>query len=163
MGLHTNLGSENYQLHYFVDASKHAYGVICYLHLSDINGFVNCNLVISKSHLAPKDEFSISRLKLLAAVTAVKLDIFLKHKLNLPQLRPAIFWTDSAVVFQSIRNEEKRFPLFVSRCLKFIMKSTCTSNSRHVPNEHNPTDVLSRPCRSSKLMKPKLQLSGPEF
>ena len=24
MGLHTNLGSENYQLHYFVDASKHA-------------------------------------------------------------------------------------------------------------------------------------------
>ena len=128
-----------------------------------INDHVNCNLVISKSHLAPKDESSISRLELFAAVTAVKLDIFLKHELNLPQLRTAIFWTDSAVVLQSIRNEEKRFPLFMSRRLKFIMKSTCTSNWRHVPSELNPADVLSRGCRSDKLMKTKSWLSGLEF
>ena len=96
-------------------------------------------------------------------MTAVKLDIFLKHELNLPRLRPAIFWTDSAVVLQSIRNEEKRFPLFVSRRLKFITKSTCTSNWRHVPSEPNPADVLSRGCRSDKLMKTKSWLSGPEF
>ena len=138
MGLHTNLGNKNYQLHYFFDASKHAYGAVCYLCSSDINDYVNCNLVISKSHLAPKDEFSISRLELLAAVTAVKIDIFLKHELNLLWLGPAIFWTDSAVVLQSIRNEEKRFPLFVSHHLKFITKSTCTSNWRHIPSELNP-------------------------
>ena len=155
MGLHTNSGSENYQLHYFFDAPKHAYGVVCYLRSSDINDYVNCNLVISKSHLATKDEFSIPRLELFAAVTAVKIDIFLKHELNLSRLRPAVFWTDSAVVLQSIRNEEKRFPLFVSRRLKFITKSTCTSNWRHVPSELNPADALSRETKS--------WLSGPEF
>ena len=78
-------------------------------------------------------------------------------------MRPTIFWTDSAVVLQSIRNEENRFPLFVSRRLKFITKSTCTSNWRHVPSELNPADVLSRGCRSDKLMKTKSWLSGPEF
>ena len=66
MDLHTNLGSENYQLHYFVNV--YAYGAVCYLRSSNINDYVNCNLVISKSHLAPKDEFSIPRLELLAAV-----------------------------------------------------------------------------------------------
>ena len=163
MGLHTSLGSENYQLHYFVDASKHAYGAVCYLRSSDINEHINCNLVINKSHLARKDKFSISRLELLAAVTAVKLNIFLKHELNLPRLRPAIFWTDSAVVLQSIRNEEKRFPLFLSRRLKFITKNTCISNWRYVPSELNPADVLSRGCKSDKRMKTKSWLSGPEF
>ena len=95
-------------------------------------------------------------------MTAVKLDIFLKHELNLPWLKPAIFWTNSAVVLQSI-NEEKHFPLFVSRRLKFITKSTCTSNWRHIPSELNPADVLSHGCRSDKLIKTKLWLSGPEF
>ena len=60
-------------------------------------------------------------------------------------------------------NHLKRFPLFVSRRLKFITKSTCTSNWRHVPSELNPADVLSRGCRSDKLMKTKSWLSGPEF
>ena len=51
----------------------------------------------------------------------------------------------------------------MSRRLKFITKSTCTSNWRHVPSELNPADVLSRGCRSDKLMKTKSWLSGPEF
>ena len=38
----------------------------------DINDHVNSNLIINKSHLAPKDKFSTPRL----AVTAVKIDIF---------------------------------------------------------------------------------------
>ena len=120
--------------------------------------YVNCNLVICKSHLAPKNEFSIPPLELLAAVTAVKIDIFLKHELNLQRLRPAIFWTDSAVVIQSIRNEEKRFSLFVSRRLKFIAKSTCTSNWRHVPSKLNLADVLSRGCTAwDKSLRPPLE------
>ena len=51
----------------------------------------------------------------------------------------------------------------MSHRLKFITKSTCTSNWRHVPSELNPADVLSRGCRSDKLMKTKSWLSGPEF
>ena len=38
-----------------------------------------------------------------------------------------------------------------------------TFNWRHVPSELNPADVLSRGCRSDKLMKTKSWLSGPEF
>ena len=51
----------------------------------------------------------------------------------------------------------------MSRRLKFITKSTCTSNWRHVPSELNPADVLSRRSRSDKQMKTKSWLSGPEF
>ena len=57
----------------------------------------------------------------------------------------------------------KSFPLFVSRRLKFITKSTCTSNCRHVTNELNPADVLSCRCRPDKLLRTKSWLSGPEF
>ena len=53
--------------------------------------------------------------------------------------------------------------LFVSGRLKFITKSTCTSNWRHVPSELNPADASSRGCKSDKLIKTKSWLSGPEF
>ena len=71
--------------------------------------------------------------------------------------------TDSAVVFQSIRNEKKRFPLFVFRRLKFITNSTCTSNWRHVLNELNSANVLSRGCRPDEIVRTRLRISGSEF
>ena len=65
---------QTYRLHYFVDASKEAYGAVCYLITVDKNGAIKCSLVMSKSRLSPQDETSIPCLELLAAVLAVNID-----------------------------------------------------------------------------------------
>ena len=71
------------QLHYFVDASKLAYGAVCYIRTITRNNVAVCSLVMSKSHLAPKDETSAPHLELMAAVTAVRTDLMLKKDLGI--------------------------------------------------------------------------------
>jgi len=96
------------QLHIFADASTTGCGGVCYLRAVDRNGNVTCTLAMSQARLVPKGETSIPRLELIVAVMAVQLEGHVKRELNL-DLRPSIFWTDSTVVLQSIRNERKRF------------------------------------------------------
>ena len=62
-------------LELFFDASKLAYGAVCYIRTITRKNVVVCLLVMSKSHLAPKDETSIRRLELMTAVTAVRMDL----------------------------------------------------------------------------------------
>ena len=90
--------------------------------------------MMAKSHLSPKAEESVPRLELMAAVSAVKMDQILRKELAL-QLRPSIFWSDSSIVIQSLQNDTKRFPLFVSRRLSLISKHTCVDNWKHVPTK----------------------------
>ena len=47
--------------------------------------------------------------------------------------------------------------------LKFIAKSNCTSNWKHVPSDLNSSYVLSGGCRFDKLLRTKLWISGPKF
>ena len=106
IGLKSDIAAQNCKLHFFVDASKEAYGAVCYLRTINSNGNVNCCLLMSKSFLSPKDETSIPRLELLAAAVAVKLNVTLTNELNL-HLSPFIFWTDLAIVLHSIANDRK--------------------------------------------------------
>ena len=55
-----------------------AYGAVRYLRTITRNNAVVCSLEISKSRLASKDESSIPRLELMAAVTAERMDVMLK-------------------------------------------------------------------------------------
>ena len=70
------------QLHYFVDASKLACGAVRYIRTITRNDVV-CSLVMSKSHLVPKDEMSIPRLELMVEVTAVRMNLMLKRELGI--------------------------------------------------------------------------------
>ena len=90
IGLKSDIAAQNFQLHFFVDASKEVYGAVCYIRAINSDGNVNCCLLMSKFYLSPKDETSISRLELLATAVAVKLNVTLTHELNL-HLRPSIF------------------------------------------------------------------------
>jgi len=107
------------QLHVFFDASTTGFGAVCNLRAVDRNGNVSCTLAIAKTRLVSKGETSIPRLELIAAILAVQLEGHVKRELNF-DLRPSVIRTDSTVVLQSIRNERKRFPAFVSRRLAFI-------------------------------------------
>ena len=150
------------QLHYFVEASKLAYGALCYIRAITRNDVVVCSLVMSKSHLAPKDETSIPRLELMAAVTAVKMDLMLKQNLGI-ESQSSIFWTDSSIVLLNFRNERKRFSLFVHGRLAMIAQHTSVSSWNHAPTKLNPAGLLSRGCRADKLTTNSLWLTGPDF
>ena len=55
----------------------------------------------------------IPRMELVAAALSVKMSIFLRKELEIP-VNTEVVWTDSEVVLGYIKNETKRFKLFVA-------------------------------------------------
>ena len=66
-----------------------------------------------KTRVAPLKVMTIPRIELVAATLSVKISILLRKELKIP-VNKEIFWTDSEVVLGYIRNESKRFKLFVA-------------------------------------------------
>ena len=81
------------QLHVFVDASKDAYAAAAYTRCTNLHtGEVTCDLISSKTKVAPLKSISIPRLELMAAMLGLKLAMsitdVLRHKLE-----DVIFWS----------------------------------------------------------------------
>ena len=75
--------------------------------------------MIGKSSVALLKVMAISRLELVAATLSVKMLIILKKELEIP-LNKEVFWTDSEVVLSYIRNESKKFKIFVGNRVELI-------------------------------------------
>ena len=75
--------------------------------------------MIGKSSVALLKVMAISRLELVAATLSVKMLIILKKELEIP-LNKEVFWTDSEVVLGYIRNESKKFKIFVGNRVELI-------------------------------------------
>ena len=58
-------------------------------------------------------------MELVAATLLVKISVLLKKELQIP-IKKEIFWTDSEVVLAYIRNEAKRFKIFVANRIELI-------------------------------------------
>ena len=56
---------------------------------------------------------TIPRMEIVAAALSVKMSIFLRKELEIP-VNTEVVWTDSEVVLGYIKNETKRFKLFVA-------------------------------------------------
>ena len=107
------------QLQVFPDA----YGPAGYLRFSYKDGTHACRLVMSKSKLAPLKTVSLPRLELNASVTAVRLFRNLIFYVDLPVER-VIFWSDSAIVLQYMKNITHRFKTFVANRVTGIIESS---------------------------------------
>ena len=70
---------------------------------------------MGKSRLAPLDKnvLIIPKLELSAAVVAVRMKVKLLEESNI-SINKVYFWVDSKTVLRYIRNESKRFSVFVS-------------------------------------------------
>ena len=77
-----------------------------------------CRLVKPGSHLR-----SLSRMELTAAVLSVRVANQLKRELSLNVDRE-IFWTNSQVALGYIKNETKKFKVFVANRVQFIQDNT---------------------------------------
>lgn len=150
------------QLHHFADASSKAYGAVSYLRVTNEEGAVHTELLVSKAKLAPIKATTIPRLELTAAVEAVKLDCMLRNELEIT-LMESIFWTDSTIVLWYLANEDKRFQTFVANRVARILDSTSSFQWRHVNTMNNPADDCSRGLSAQELCNSKRWLVGPNF
>ena len=106
-------------LHHFADACDYAYGQPSYLCIVDKTPRIHCCLVIGSSMVAPLKCITLPRMELLAVTLCVNRSALLKRKLQM-NCDKEIFWTDSEVTLGYLRNEFKKFKIFVANRIKLI-------------------------------------------
>ncbi|XP_072178274.1 uncharacterized protein [Diadema setosum] len=151
-----------YQLHHFSDASERAYGVASYLRVTNQEGKVYCSLVMARTRLTPLKRVTIPRLELMAATLAVRVDSMLRRELDF-NLKESVFWSDSTIVLQYIKNVEKRFHTFVGNRIAVIHEGSEPKQWRYVDTRQNPADDVSRGMTAEQLMNSDRWVNGPIF
>jgi hypothetical protein len=149
------------QLHHFSDASQRAFGCCTYLRCVNSQGQISVMLVMSKGRLAPLKSVTIPRLELQAALLAAQIDAMLRSQLELDLLE-SCFWVDSEIVLKYIKNETRRFHVFVGNRVSVIRDLTKPSQWKHVLGSENPADLLTREQSVHSLDHDKW-FHGPKF
>ncbi|XP_011672748.2 uncharacterized protein LOC100889831 [Strongylocentrotus purpuratus] len=152
----------DYEIHNFSDASEVAYGAVSYLVMRNEEGEVHSSIIMAKSRLAPVKTVTIPRLELMAATLAVNMDVVIRGELDLP-VKKSYFWTDSMIVLHYIKNEHRRFRVFVSNRVAMIHNATEIDQWRHVGSKENPADIVSRGMSPSDLKDDEKWFVGPAF
>ncbi|XP_071486763.1 uncharacterized protein [Diadema antillarum] len=152
---------KNAELHHFCDASNLGYGHCTYLRLTNENGEVHCTMVIGKARVAPIKTVTVPRLELTAATLSVRMSSFLRTELDL-NIDREIFWTDSRVVLGYIKNETRRFHVFVANRVCQIRDESSSSQWRHIGTKTNPADGASRGLTIDQIEASKW-FTGPDF
>ena len=122
---------------------KQGYGQCSYIRMVDKEGQIHCSLLLGKSRVVPKKFVSIPRLELTAAVLSVKMACLLKKELNLGEVTH-YFWTDSKVVLGYIRNNTRRFKIFVANRIHQVKENTNEEQWSYILTRENPADDASR-------------------
>lgn len=152
---------ETIELHHFSDASIYGYGQCSYLRLINENGKVHCSLVMGKSRVTPLKAVTIPRLELTAALVSTKVSGILQEELGYSDIQET-FWTDSKVVLGYIKNESRRFHVFVANRVQQIRDRTNPTQWNYVPTAENPADEGSRGLTAKELIS-SMWLRGPDF
>ena len=95
-----SVGSEikSTELHSFGDASESSYGACVYVRCEHSEG-IHCDLVASKTRVAPMSKQTIPRLELLSSLLASRLTESVKKALNdVKRIDSVTYWSDSTVV-----------------------------------------------------------------
>lgn len=90
--------------------------------------------------MASVKTITIPRMELTAASVSAEWHKFLEEQLDLP-IHMCAFWTDSTIVLQYLRNEAKRFQIFVANRLAIIHDVSSSRQWCHVDSQSNATDL----------------------
>ena len=150
------------QIHHFSDASATGYGQVTYLRSVNDKGNIHCAFLMGKSRLAPLKSITIPRLELTAATISVRIGGMITRELDDP-VDSETYWTDSTTVLKYIRNEAKRFHVFVANRVQKIRDESDLSQWRYVDSKNNPADDASRGLRGDQISEQQRWIRGPDF
>ncbi|KAJ8020040.1 hypothetical protein HOLleu_41875 [Holothuria leucospilota] len=132
------------------------YGAVAYLRTQSAED-VSCRFVVGKARVSPLKSVSIPRLELMSAVLAATLDGAIRREMRY-EFGETIFWSDSMIVLNYLRNESTRFKTFVANRVAKIRSVSKPHQWRHVGTKDNPADEGSRGTFHIRKW-----LTGPDF
>ena len=148
--------------HLFSDVSDSGYGQASYLRLVSETGRIDCCLLMGKEREAPIKYITIPRMELVTATLSVKILALLQNELQLLNVKET-FWTDSKVVLGYIRNESRKFKVFVANGIELIRDHTGLHQWHYVGTKKNPADCSSRGIDVANDQAVRKWFRGPSF
>ena len=149
------------EMHHFSDASKIGYDECSYVRVINQAGDVHCSFLMGKARVTPLKHISVPRLELTAALVAAKMSAFLERELKYDEVTH-YYWVDSKVVIGYVKNEAKRFHVYVANRVQQIRDLSSPDAWFYVESQQNPSDVASRASSVAQLMH-STWLHGPAF
>ena len=149
------------EIHAFSDASQEAIGAAVYLRQLDERHEVNVSFLYGQSRVASTKPTSIPRLELCGAVLSTQAVKKVFKELDF-EIDEVTFYTDSKVVLGYIRNEIRRFYVYVANRVQMIRNGSSPEQWHYVDTGANPADLATREVTAKNL--PGSQwLNGPDF
>lgn len=149
-------------LHGFCDSSERAYGAAVYIQTKDTYGTFHCNLICSKSRVAPIKFTTIARLELCGASLLAHLIKKVKSALKI-EFDNTYAWTDSLIVTYWLKGDISKWKVYVAHRVTEIRKLVPQEYWHHVYGQQNPADLLSRGETSTRLKNCSLWWHGPDW
>ncbi|XP_022790966.1 uncharacterized protein LOC111330388 [Stylophora pistillata] len=123
---------------------------------------IHCSFLMGKARLAPIKTVTVPRLELTAATVSVRVGQMLYEELEVKP-ESIIYHTDSTTVLRYIRNERKRFQIFVANRVQLIRDFTSPMQWKYVDTSSNPADDASRGLSTAGLLQQQHWSNGPHF
>lgn len=150
------------QLHGFADSSTAAFGAEIFVRVTHPNGKITCNMLMSKTRVAPLKIVTIPRLELAAAELLARLLAEVRQSMEWKNAE-YILWTDSSIALHWIRKQPHELKVFAANRVASIQSKTEVNRWRHIDTKSNPADLLSRGVAASDLVDNRLWLHGPKW
>ncbi|XP_011884052.1 PREDICTED: uncharacterized protein LOC105571188 [Vollenhovia emeryi] len=150
------------QMHGFCDASQRAFGACVYIRTQIGHENFRCELLVSRSRVAPLKAVSLPRLELSAALLLAQLIDKIKDSFTLSSIQ-IFLWSDSTIALNWISSSSRKWAVFVANRVGEIQRLTNGNSWRHVSSANNPADVLSRGLHPRELQDSTIWWNGPAF
>ena len=138
------------EIHAFSDASQRATGAAVYLRLFNVRNEIAISLLFGQTRVAPNNPVSIPWLELCGAVLAVRAVDKVVKELDVA-VAEVVFYTDSKVVLGYIRNDSRRFYVYVANQVEIIRKTSTPDQWRYIEGYKNPADTATRGLQAKDL------------
>ncbi|XP_033229625.1 uncharacterized protein LOC117181167 [Belonocnema kinseyi] len=149
------------QLHGFCEASEKAYGACLYLRSTDNRGNYHCELICSKSRVAPLKTMTLPKLELCTTALLVQLFNSTIRSLRIDFWKK-VFWSYSTIALNWINSPPHTLLTFVANRVSEIQATTKPTDWRHVPTLDNPADCISRGQGPHGFLNNTLWTHGPQ-
>ncbi|XP_065077557.1 uncharacterized protein LOC135700826 [Ochlerotatus camptorhynchus] len=154
-------GSNEVQMHIFVDASEKGFAAVVYLRFKE-GPIIETALVGSKTRVAPIKFLSIPRSELQACVIGVRFANSIAQSLSI-KVNRRYFWTDSSDVISWLKSDHRRYSQFVAFRVSEILEASEVYEWQWIQTKKNVADDGTKWKRVPDMTRTSRWFNGPEF